>query len=162
VRGLGHVNAVRVPRLCVEEAHAHLALVGRQGLEGFALWAGALAGDVFRVSDTIIPEQTGLRTDLGVCVTVDGRELHRINVWLHGRGLTLVAQLHSHPTEAYHSGTDDAYPIATTTGSLSLVIPDFAGAPFSLETCAVYRLLPPRGWVELSPEEVARLIVIEE
>lgn len=162
MKGLAHVNVVVVPRRCAEEAHAHLALVGRQGLEGFALWAGSLAGDVFRVSDTIIPEQTGLRTDLGVCVTVDGRELHRINVWLHGRGLTLVAQLHSHPTEAYHSGTDDTYPIATTTGSLSLVIPDFASAPFSLEACAVYRLMPPRGWVELSPGEVVGLIVIED
>ncbi len=159
--GFAHVRAVSVPRRRVEEAHEHLALVGRRGLEGFALWAGTLAGDVFRVSDTIIPEQTGLRSDLGVCVTVDGRELHRINVWLHGRGLTLVAQLHSHPAEAYHSPTDDAFPIATTTGSLSLVVPDFAATPFSLETCAVYRLLPPRGWVELSPEEARELIVIE-
>jgi hypothetical protein len=161
MRGLAHLNAVLVPRRCVAEAYAHLALVGRQGLEGFALWAGTADGDVFQVSDTIIPEQTGLRTDLGVCVTVDGRELHRINVWLYGRGLTLAAQLHSHPTDAYHSGTDDAYPIATMTGSLSLVIPDFARASFSLETCAIYRLLPPRGWVELRPEEAKRLIVIE-
>ncbi|HEX8459354.1 MAG TPA: Mov34/MPN/PAD-1 family protein [Pyrinomonadaceae bacterium] len=162
MKGLAHVNRVIVPRLCVEEAHAHLALVGRQGFEGFALWAGALEGDVFRVSDTIIPEQKGLRSDLGVCVSVDGRELHRINVWLHSRGLTLVAQLHSHPTEAYHSDTDDTYPIATTTGSLSLVVPDFAVAPFSLEDCAIYRLLPPLSWVELSPEDAARLIVIED
>ena len=162
MRGLAHVNAVIVPRRCVDEAHAHLALVGGRGLEGFALWAGALAGDVFRVSGTIIPEQTGLRTDLGVCVTVDGRELHRINVWLYNRSLTLVAQLHSHPTDAYHSGTDDAYPIATTTGSFSLVIPDFARAPFSLGTCAIYRLLPSHGWVELRPEEAERLIVIED
>jgi hypothetical protein len=162
MKGLTHVETFLVPRRCVDEAHAHLALVGRGGLEGFALWAGALEGDVFRVVDTIIPEQKGLRSDLGVCVTVDGRELHRINVWLHNRGLTLVAQLHSHPTEAYHSNTDDTYPIATTTGSLSLVIPDFAVAPFSLETCVVYRLLPPRGWVELSPEDVGRLIVIED
>lgn len=162
MRGLAHINGVIVPRRCVEEAHAHLALVGTQGFEGFALWAGTLVGDVFRVSDTIIPEQKGLRSDMGVCVTVDGSELHRINVWLHGRGLTLVAQLHSHPDEAYHSDTDDTYPIATTTGSLSLVIPDFAVAPFSLENCAVYRLLPPRGWVELSPEDASRLIVIED
>jgi hypothetical protein len=161
MRGLAHVKAMLVPRHCVDEAHAHLTLVGRQGLEGFALWAGTADGDVFRVSDTI-PEQTGLRTNLGVCVTVDGQELHRINVWLYGRGLTLAAQLHSHPTDTYHSGTDDIYPIATMTGSLSLVIPDFARAPFSLETCAIYRLLPPRGWVELRPEEAEQLIVIED
>src|SRR5438067_2168734 len=97
---LASVETVKVPRRCVEEAHGHMALVGKSGLEGFALWAGVPEAGAFQVSDTIIPEQTGLRTDLGVCVTVDGRELHRINFWLYERRLTLVAQLHSHPTEA--------------------------------------------------------------
>jgi hypothetical protein len=162
VSSLAQVETVRVPRRCVEEAHSHLALVGRKGLEGFALWAGVHSGSTFHVRDTIIPEQTGLRTDLGVCVTVDGRELHRINVWLYNHGLTLVAQLHSHPTEAYHSDTDDTYPIATVTGSLSLVIQDFARPPFSLRRCAVYRLLPPNGWVKLSPDAAEGLITIED
>ena len=160
--GMAQVETVRVPRRCAMEAHVHLALVGREGLEGFALWAGKLEGAVFYVTDTVIPKQTGLRTDLGVCVTVDARELHRINVWLYNHGLTLIAQLHSHPTEAYHSDTDDTYPIATTTGSLSLVIPDFAREPFSLKRCAIYRLLPPCGWVELSFDEAETLIRIEE
>ena len=35
---------------------------------------------------------------------------------------------------------DDALPIATTVGCLSLVIPNFAREPFALDQCAVYRL----------------------
>jgi len=159
--GLGHVKQVRVSRACVEQAHSHLRRVGEMGLEGFALWAGELDGDTFLVRANIIPEQRGLRSDLGVCVVVDGDELHRINVWLYEHGMTLIAQLHSHPEEAYHSSTDDTYPIATTNGSLSLVIPYFARASFSLTDCAVYRLLPPRRWVELSGHEVENLIIPE-
>jgi hypothetical protein len=160
--GLAHVKRVVVPSACVEEAYTHLRRVGQQGLEGFALWAGELDGDTFLVRANIIPEQRGLRSDLGVCVVVGGDELHRINVWLYEHRMTLIAQLHSHPDDAYHSTTDDTYPIATTTGSLSLVVPDFASNPFSLENCAVYRLFPPRGWVELSGDEADRLIVFED
>jgi hypothetical protein len=159
--GLAHVKKVIVPSVCVEEAHSHLRRVGQEGLEGFALWAGESDGDTFLVRANIIPEQRGLRSDLGVCVVVGGDELHRINVWLFEHQMTLIAQLHSHPNEAYHSTTDDAYPIATTTGSLSLVVPDFAREAFSLAKCAVYRLLPSRRWVELSGDEAARLIVFE-
>jgi hypothetical protein len=162
VSGLAHVKKVVVPSACVEEAHAHLRRVGREGLEGFALWAGELDGDTFLVRANIIPAQRGLGSDLGVCVVVGGEELHRINVWLYEHDMTLIAQLHSHPGEAYHSTTDDTYPIATATGSLSLVVPDFARDPFSLMDCAVYRLIPPRGWVELSEDEAERLIVFAE
>jgi Prokaryotic homologs of the JAB domain len=162
MRGLAHIKKVIVPASCVEEAHSHLRRVGHEGYEGFALWAGESEGDTFLVRANIIPEQRGLRSDLGVCVVVGGDELHRINVWLYEHGLTLIAQLHSHPDEAYHSETDDTYPIATTTGSLSLVIPDFARDPFSLANCAVYRLLPPSGWVELSQDGASSLIVLEE
>jgi hypothetical protein len=162
MNGLAHVNKVIVPSACVAEAHSHLRRVGLRGLEGFALWAGELDGDSFLVRATIIPEQRGLRSDLGVCVVVGGDELHRVNVWLYERRMTLIAQLHSHPDEAYHSTTDDTYPIATTTGSLSLVVPNFAREPFSLADCAAYRLLPPRGWVELSGEEADQLIAFED
>ena len=159
--GLLGVRTFRVPRSHALEAHAHLQRVGREGLEGFALWAGALGGDTFRVVHTRIPAQTGLRRESGVCVTVGAEELHRTNVWLFEHGLMLGAQLHSHPGPAFHSETDDAYPIATTLGSLSIVVPDFARRPFALERCAVYRLVPGRGWSAVPPAQVRRLITLE-
>lgn len=158
--GLLDIRSVIVPRPLAVEAHAHLQRVGGQGLEGFVLWAGVRDGTTFRVSATHIPVQAGHRLAHGVCVTVDGEELHRLNVWLFEQRLTLAAQLHSHPGAAYHSDTDDAYPIATTLGALSIVVPNFAAGPFSLARCAVYRLQPDQGWVRLRPGEVERLITI--
>ncbi|MBA2335589.1 MAG: Mov34/MPN/PAD-1 family protein [Blastocatellia bacterium] len=101
------------------------------------------------------------RSEDGVCVTVTGDELHRINVELYQNKLSLIAQIHSHPTEAYHSTTDDTFPIATTVGCLSLVVPDFAIRPFALRDCAVCRLQPTGRWMQLTQREVESLIFIE-
>jgi hypothetical protein len=131
--------------------------VGKSGHEGFALWAGNRVNHAFTVSNLVIPAQEGLRTSSGVCVRVEGDELHRINVWLFENELRLIAQIHSHPTDAYHSDTDDAFPIVTTEGGLSLVVPNFArGAP-DLLTYAVFRLLDGR-WIELSDKSVSELL----
>lgn len=159
--GLADIDRVRVPLARALEAHAHLRRVGEHGSEGFALWAGTTDGTTFRVHETVIPVQRELRTGGGVAVVVDGDELHRLNLWLYEHRMTLIAQLHSHPSEAYHSPTDDAFPIATVVGSLSLVVPDFARAPFALGRCAVYRLAADGAWVGLAPAQARELIVIE-
>lgn len=161
MKGFSNIVKIIVPRICVHETHSHLAEVGRDRFEGFALWVGNAAEDVFWVERTIIPAQKGLKLEGGVCVTVDGDELHRINVELYENKLSLIAQIHSHPTEAYHSTTDDTYPIATTVGCLSLVVPDFAARPFNLKECAVYRLQPTARWLELTQSEVESLITIK-
>jgi Prokaryotic homologs of the JAB domain len=160
--GLNDVRLIRVPRRLALDAHAHLRRVGARGLEGFALWAGTRGGDSFQVSHTVIPEQRGVRSASGVCVTIGPEELHRLNVWLYENKLAVVAQLHSHPGRAYHSDTDDAFPIATAAGCLSLVIPDFASQPFALARCAVYRLSTTGRWLEVPAAEVPRLIEITD
>lgn len=162
------VSELHVPRRVTEETQAHLHLSGTAGLEGMALWAGELNGERFEVRATIIPQQHGHRTAHGLAVSVPGPELHRINMWLRRNRLRLIAQIHSHPTEAYHSETDDRYAIATALGSFSIVVPDFAVRPFSLNDCAVYRLSlrpwwhfssPPR-WEPLAREQVAQTLRI--
>ena len=159
-RGLLGVASVLIPRSLTLAANDHLRHVGRRGCEGFALWAGKRNGAVFTVSETIIPEQSALRSGQGICVTVDGDELFRLNVHLYERELEVIAQIHSHPGEAYHSETDDTFPIATTSGAFSLVVPDFAVHPFALELCAAYRLIPGEGWAAVEPGIVEQLFTI--
>jgi hypothetical protein len=160
--GFLDLKQINVPRSVVEAANDHLRTVGRSGFEAFSLWAGHREGELFVVQRNIVPEQTGHRTPSGVCVSVGPDELFRLNVWLYNNNMTLVAQLHSHPTEAYHSDTDDAFPIATTIGSLSIVIANYAQQSFALDRCAVYRLLPPQQWVGMTPTEVSNLVRIVE
>ena len=40
----------------------------------------------------------------------------RVNRTFYEQGLTLAGQVHSHPADAYHSDTDDAYPLMTLIG----------------------------------------------
>jgi hypothetical protein len=157
---LSGVTSIEVPQAVLHTGHAHLRRVGTEGLEGFVLWIGVQDGEVFRVQEAVIPQQRGLRYEDGVCVVVQGDELHRLNVLLHERNLTLIAQIHSHPTNAYHSSTDDSYPIVTRAGGISLVVPDFALQPFSLANSAVFRLSREGQWNELSLDAVCRLIRI--
>jgi hypothetical protein len=143
---LQQITRVHLPAEIARQTQTHLAATGRRGLEGMALWAGIQDGEAFRIRTCIVPQQQGHRTEHGLAVTVAGAELHRINLQLYRDGLRLLAQIHSHPTEAYHSDTDDRYAMATALGALSLVVPDFASGPFRLEDFAVYRLTPSPWW----------------
>ena len=125
------------------------------------LWVGKPEGKKFGVTKVLVPRQRGIKTKDGVCVVVESPEMHRINVELFKSGLRVIAQVHTHPTNAYHSDTDDEYAIATTAGSLSLVIPDFARRPFNLMECAVYRLDKTGIWQDVPPPRARALISIE-
>lgn len=159
--GFLEVQRVLVPRELLLAAHSHLAAVGRKEMECVVLWTGVLDGKIFRVLEILAPAQTALRSEAGVCVRVEGAELHRLNVRLYEKQHRLFGQVHTHPTTAYHSETDDAFPMVTTVGGISLVVPDYAAAPFNLDDYACYRLSAAATWEELTPEEVNRLIVIE-
>jgi hypothetical protein len=159
--GFLDLERIIVPKSLAVAANDHLRVAGRGGCEAFALWAGRRTGAVFQVLETIIPPQRAGEADGGVFVSVDSEALFRLNMHLYDRELALVAQLHSHPGEAYHSETDDTYPIATTAGALSLVIPDFAAHPFAVERCAIYRLIAGEGWVAIPRAEAARLIHLD-
>jgi hypothetical protein len=156
------VQRVSVPRESALTTHKHLRRAGEMNCEGIALWVGRAEERVFHVYGAYIPEQTAVIDESGVCIVVGGDALHKLNVWLYQHEMQVVAQLHSHPGEAYHSETDNTFPLATTAGSLSLVAPNFARAPFALEDYAVFRLFPENGWVELPRDEVSSLIEITE
>jgi hypothetical protein len=160
--GLEDISNIRVPRSLALQAIWHLRQVGLKRFEGLALWAGVRQGEVFQVTQTVIPAQKGIRSRDGVAVAIGPEELHRLNVWLYENKLMLVAQLHSHPGEAYHSETDDEFPVATVVGSVSIVVPDFARHQFSLPTCAVYRLSGKGRWEGLTVADAADLISITD
>ena len=140
------VETVALPRSVADRTHAHLRATGRRGLEGIALWAGVQDGAAFSIREALLPEQQGIRSEHGLAVMVHGPELQRINLHLYRNGLRLLAQVHSHPTHAYHSAMDDEYAIATALGSFSIVVPDFAFHPFNVAAFATYRLTARPWW----------------
>lgn len=158
--GFLDISRVFVPRELVSEGHRFMRAAGELHKEGIALWAGYREGTTFIVDHLLIPKQRGITTDSGMCAVIHGDELGRIGRQLYEIKKQLFAQLHTHPTEAYHSATDDENAVVTVVGGLSLVIPDFAVHPFDLATCAAYRLDSTGIWTELHPDMAADLIKI--
>src|SRR5207244_7264289 len=101
----------------------------------------------------LIPEQRAVITENGLLVTVDGTALFKINKTIHAQSQILGGQVHTHPTTAYHSSTDDHFPLVTLVGALSVVLPNFArNAPDDVNDWAWYRLVDYRLWEPLTAD----------
>jgi proteasome lid subunit RPN8/RPN11 len=160
MNGLIDINSFEFESRHIDEAYSFLKKAGKKSYEAVALFAGKLEGKMAIVTEVICPLQVSSRSQYGLMYTVDGKELHRINLWLYQKKLRLIAQIHSHPTEAYHSETDDEFPIMTTIGCLSIVVPYFAKEPLNHFDWAYYRLISETFWEELNHVEVIKLIKI--
>lgn len=148
-QGLSAVRTFIIPSQVILDTIAFLRRVGCEGCEGFVVWGGQFVDEAtFRFTTAIVPAQHASMTEEGLLVTVGGEALFEVNRRLHEASQILAAQVHSHPTDAYHSTTDDTYPIATLVGALSIVIPDFArNAPDDLDQWAWYRLSSRGKWI---------------
>jgi hypothetical protein len=146
-----------MPLTLVAETIELLRKPGRGGYEAIALWGGKLDADQgrFEFSAVYFPEQTARRGDNGLVVLVDGEELFRVNRTFYEEGLILGGQVHTHPTRAYHSDTDDIYPLMTLLGGLSGVVPSFASQGIDgLTRWAWYRLVGQGAWTQLDPDKL--------
>ncbi len=137
----------RVPGDVREKTESSLRAAGRDGYELFVLWSGRITHDAFEVMAAHVPRQTSAKTRDGLLVTVEGEALHKMNMWLYEHKQLLGAQIHAHPGKAFHSETDDTYPIVTTLGGLSLVAANFCKRGLLHRSSAAYRLTP-SGWIE--------------
>jgi hypothetical protein len=144
---LADVDRFQVPSQIVERTEEALRRAGSEGYEIFVLWSGCQQGRLFEIRTPHVPKQTSYRLRSGLCVRVEGQELHRLNIWLYEAGEMLAIQVHAHPTEAYHSDTDDTYPIVATLGGISIVAPDFCRNGLFTQGTAIYRL-ESRGWIK--------------
>ena len=160
MNGFQEITKIIIPYECIQKAYELMRYAGKKRVEGVALFAGFEKDNVFWITQTIIPKQTAYSLEFGLLYAVDADELHRINVWLYENNLSIIAQIHSHPNEAYHSETDDAYPIVATKGGISIVVPRFAVDPIDIKNWAVYRLSSKNSWVELSYPETKKIIQI--
>jgi hypothetical protein len=149
------IKRMIVPRKILTQTREWLFEVGKTENEAFVLWAGVfLSLEVFEVTTALFPEQQAFRTPSGIGVYISGSELYRISRWIYENKVMLISQVHSHPTVAYHSDTDDDFPMVTAAGQFSIVVPYFAKDQLTnLDRCAIYRLNELGEWVAISSIE---------
>jgi hypothetical protein len=155
------VRSVSVDPTVIDATIKALRIFGKHRLEGLVLWLGSVEPGRARVLRAFVPEQRSVADEDGLGYFVSGETLFALNRALAETGLRLIAQVHSHPREAYHSAADDRYAIVTANGGFSLVVPNFGRAPADPASWAVYRLSQ-GDWRELSPQEVQNVFEIKD
>jgi hypothetical protein len=153
---LSQVEQFFVPAGLVTQTEETLRNAGASGYEAFVLWTGHQSDAVFNVKTVHVPKQDSYKLDSGLCVRIGGDELHRMNVWLYEAGEVLAVQVHAHPDDAYHSDTDDTYPIVATLGGLSIVAAAFCRAGLFAPSTAIFRL-GREGWTK-QPADLIRVV----
>lgn len=158
--GFSSIKKLIIPLQKLEKIYEHLRTAGSHGMEGIGLLLGVLEDDTFTVTTALVPRQSAYRTENGLLYHVEGEELHRINVWAYQNKLLLIAQIHSHPQEAFHSETDDSFAIVSSIGGFSIVVPNFAAGPIDIRLWEVYRLEAAKGWTHISKQALIDLFQI--
>jgi uncharacterized protein DUF2604 len=69
---------------------------------------------------------------------------------LAASGRSVKVQVHTHPGHAFHSATDDEWPIVSQAGFVSIVIPNFAVGEPSLDRAWIGRLQADGKWRRLT------------
>lgn len=128
---------LQVPRAILDETFAHFRSCGRGRAECQVLWIGPWS-DPVRVSGAVHPVHRAHRGGF----ELDDAWLTHVWRRLSARSEGIRAQVHTHPREAFHSPTDDAWPVIHLEGFLSLVIPEFAMGPVGLERCYLAEIGP--------------------
>ncbi len=128
---------------------------GRARRECVALWLARRSPVTIEVVDAYRPEQTA-SIDMFHIPPTGMTELHAV---LRQRRLMVAAQVHSHPTEAFHSKADDRWAIVRHEGALSLVVPHFALKTTTRNFLAhtkVYRFTATSRWEEIPEAQLAQ------
>jgi hypothetical protein len=77
---------------------------------------------------------------------VDDEWINSFWMTLADEGAGIRVQVHTHPGAAYHSATDDEFPVIHTPGFLSLVVPNFGLGPIGFENAFLAQRDERGGW----------------
>lgn len=154
------IEKVNVRLGILQETMEVLRTYGNQGCEGLVLWLGYLDHNDCTVERVLTPPQNSLKSEEGVGYFVTSETLFSLNKFLSSTGLRLLAQIHSHPSSAYHSAADDRYCIVTVEGGFSIVVPNFGVGPCDINAWATYRLID-SVWQKVPKKAMETLFIIE-
>jgi hypothetical protein len=96
--------------------------------------------------------------DSGVCVLQSDAFAALWKICREQR-LTVVADVHTHPSVAKQSASDRTNPMVARRGHIAIVVPDFAKAPVSAEALGIYEYCGEHKWNTLNNMRQAVLYV---
>lgn len=149
----GGAGQLRLTHGHLEETFAILRRCGRRVKECVIYWTGPANSDL--VDGLEHPEHRA--TSHGY--EIDDRWLTAFSKDLAMSHRSVKAQIHTHPGRAFHSETDDRWPIVSQEGFISIVIPDFATGAASLDPAWIGQLDESGRWRQLESASEAFVLV---
>jgi hypothetical protein len=143
-----------IPQAVVDRTSEYLRISLREEIEVVVFWSGFVHGQTRRMAHVWLPKQY---SGAGLFM-VPGDELFALNKEIYELGERLLAQVHTHPTLAFHSSTDSEFAVTDMEGGLSIVVPEFGRVGVdSIEQCAFF-VFESGGWRQLSKSEAAQRV----
>jgi proteasome lid subunit RPN8/RPN11 len=99
------------------------------------------------------PDEKALCADVAKPAFRAGAAEKRWHDICRARGLTVVADIHTHPGGAWQSGSDRAHPIIARAGHLALIVPNFAAPPVKRDALCIYRYGGGGQWQTVPPAQ---------
>ena len=147
---LAKIRRFAVATSVLDIMREHLQHHGVQGNEGALCWAGTVVGDAALVTTALL----FCDAEHGGGIHVSSAHTGLLYAHCHARGLTLLAQVHSHPFGAFHSPVDEQSPHSAELGFLSIVVPNFGTCDYEHFTdWCVFEQVAYEAWREWDSEE---------
>jgi hypothetical protein len=156
------LKRLMITRPMLERTRVLLARPGEQGLEAAVLWLGLVVSTIeARVDAVLFPRQIAYRTDEGLAVEIPVEEWTGIALRLPP-GYFVLAKLHTHSADAYHSDMDAANPYMRHEGAFAITVPCFARCPFDTFEGWSVNIFCQQQWARIDRSEFAQTIVVEQ
>ena len=156
------ITQYHIPHSIFNDTLSQLRKVGDDYKEGIAYWPGILDKNEAIVTRVIFADNYPEFQNEEYFARVSLDTVFKIGDEIHDKNEILLAQIHTHPREAFHSYVDDTYPISHRIGFVSIVIPNFAQNVTLLSECTILEYLGKARWNELLPKEVASKFIMEK
>lgn len=143
-----------VPVAVRKKTDSYLLVSRRNGVEVVLLWSATPNTNPLQVKTVWFPRQVSGKAFF----QVPEEQLFEINKEISKVDQVLVAQVHTHPTLAFHSSTDDEFAIASHEGAYSIVVPEYGSVSVSDYAQCAYFVKRARNWRQLTISESQQLI----
>jgi proteasome lid subunit RPN8/RPN11 len=153
------MSVLHCPATLVDATLAALRACGLKGVERVVFWLGRRTPDGNAdIAEIHVPEQEAAADYFHI--PPEGMVAFMTHL---RRRLMLLAQVHSHPGEAFHSKADDEWAVLRHEGGLSIVVPSFAAdvtvANFEAAS-AVFRLTSYDRWLRVERDELPECLLV--
>jgi hypothetical protein len=144
----------RVPHAVIERTFAFFRRCGAGRRECQTLWMST-----WKAPGLITAVVHPLHRSHAGGFALDDEWLSSFWLRLSEAGEGIRVQIHTHPADAFHSPTDDSYPIIHTPGFLSLVVPNFGLGPIGFTDSYLAEIGPNGRWNQV--DVATRLRVVQ-